>query len=232
MSQTQTPSTRYTEEGDYVDYVPGSQVYGGDVVLLGNLVMIATEDIASGGQGALAKEGVFKVPKKSGEAWAVVQAVYWDPVGNPVTGTAGTGAFTTVPNQYYAGYAFLAALSGDANGYLVLNEETPRARVTPTGTVAAAGSVQGDAALVPLGFTLVTGADATKGVILPPAVAGVSVEIKNADAANAVLKIWPAAGDAINAIAVNGAFSIAAKTSVTLRAFDATTWYSIPLLPS
>jgi hypothetical protein len=39
-------------------------------------------------------------------------------------------------------------------------------------TVAATGSAQTDAAAVGTGFTLVTGADATKGVILPAAVSG------------------------------------------------------------
>lgn len=102
----------------------------------------------------------------------------------------------------------------------------------PSATVAAAGSVQGDAAAVATGFTLVTAADAIKGVILPAAVAGLVCIIKNADAANAILKIYPATGDAINAIAANSALSIAAKTSVILVAYDATTWYSVPLLPS
>lgn len=103
----------------------------------------------------------------------------------------------------------------------------------PTATVAATGSVQGDAAAVAEGkLTLVTAADATKGVVLPSAVAGMQVIIKNADAANAILKIYPAASDAINALSANAAFSIAAKTSVWLIAYDATTWYSVPLLPS
>jgi hypothetical protein len=102
----------------------------------------------------------------------------------------------------------------------------------PSATVAAAGSAQGDAAALATGFTLVTGADGTKGVILPAAAAGKQVEIKNDDAANAVLKVYPATGDAINAIAANGALSMAAKTSALFTAYDATTWYTTPLVPS
>lgn len=102
----------------------------------------------------------------------------------------------------------------------------------PAATVVAAGSVQGDAAAVTTGFTLVTAADATKGVALPTAAAGLVCIIKNDDAANAILKIWPASSDAINALGANNSFSIAAKTSVMLVAYDATTWYSLPLLPS
>ena len=99
-----------------------------------------------------------------------------------------------------------------------------------TATVAAAGSTQADAAPITNAFTLVSAADATKGVKLPTAVAGDIVIVENG--ANAVLKIWPFANDAINALAANGDFSIATYTSVILIAYDATTWYSIPLLPS
>jgi hypothetical protein len=99
-------------------------------------------------------------------------------------------------------------------------------------TVAATGSAQTDAAAVGTGFTLVTGADATKGVILPAAEAGLFLVIKNADAANAVLKVYPASGDAINALSANASYNMAAKTSVILVAYDSTTWYSVPLLAS
>jgi len=104
------------------------------------------------------------------------------------------------------------------------------AQIIPTATVAATGSLQTDAAAVTTGFTLVSAADATKGVKLPAAAAGLQVIIKNG--ANAVLKIWPNTDDAINAVGANNAFSIAALTSVHLISYDATTWYSLPLLPS
>jgi predicted RecA/RadA family phage recombinase len=99
-------------------------------------------------------------------------------------------------------------------------------------TVAATGSIQGDAALVAEGFTLVTAADATKAALLPAAAAGAVCIIKNEDSANAVLPIFPAVGDAINALSANASLDIAAKTAVILVAYDATTWYSIPLLAS
>jgi hypothetical protein len=104
--------------------------------------------------------------------------------------------------------------------------------VIKSATVAAAGSNQGTATAVAAGFTLVTGADAAKGVVLPAASAGLIVIIKNADAANAVLKVYPASGDAINALAANASYDMAAKTSVLLVAYDSTTWYSVPLLAS
>jgi len=97
-------------------------------------------------------------------------------------------------------------------------------------TVAALGTVQADAAAITTGLTLVSGADAIKGVKLPAAAARQVCFVKNG--ANAVLKIWPNTDDAINAIAANSAFSIAALTSVILVSYDATTWYSFPLVAS
>jgi hypothetical protein len=99
-----------------------------------------------------------------------------------------------------------------------------------TATVAATGSTQSDAASISDGLTLVTAADATKGVKLPAAIAGRTVIIKNGAAA--ILKVWPATGDGINAITVDSNYVLAANTSSLLIAYDATTWYSVPLLAS
>ena len=102
--------------------------------------------------------------------------------------------------------------------------------VMPSATVAAAGSTQANAAAIATGFTLVSGADATKGILLPAAAAGLTCVIKNNAAA--VLKVWPASGDAINAIAVDSNYVLASLTSTLLVAYDSTTWYSVPLLAS
>ena len=99
-----------------------------------------------------------------------------------------------------------------------------------TATVAATGSTQTDAASVSDGLTLVTAADGTKGVKLPAAIAGRTVILKNGAAA--ILKVWPASGDGINAITVDSNYVLAANTSSLLIAYDATTWYSVPLLAS
>jgi hypothetical protein len=98
-------------------------------------------------------------------------------------------------------------------------------------SVAATGTTAANAATLTLSaLNCVSAADATKGVVLPAAVEGAVVWVKNEAAA--VLKIWPATGDQVNAVTVDGAFSIAASTSVCLIAKNATTWYSFPLLPS
>lgn len=101
--------------------------------------------------------------------------------------------------------------------------------IVASATVAAAGTVQGDAAAIGAGFTLVTGST-NAGVLLPAAVAGTICIIKNNVAGN--MKVWPTTGDAINAIAANSAITMATLTSAVFVAYDATTWYTVPLLPS
>ena len=122
---------------------------------------------------------------------------------------------------------FQGAVTGNVTGTLTGDQ------IMPAAAVPAAGNSAATAAALAYGFSHVTGADATKGVILPAAAAGRICIIKNADAANAVLKVYPATGDGINALTVtSGTLDMAAKTSVILIAIDATTWFSIPLLPS
>ena len=115
-------------------------------------------------------------------------------------------------------------VTGNVTGTVTGNQ------VIPTATVAATGSVQADAAAIAVGFTLVSGADGTKGVLLPVAAAGKVCMIKNNTAA--VLKVWPAGSNAINAIAASSAISMASLTSADFTAYDATTWYTNPTVPS
>jgi len=102
--------------------------------------------------------------------------------------------------------------------------------IIPTATVAATGTNQATGASVTTGFTLVTAADATKAVVLPTAAAGLVCILKNN--VNAALPVFPAASDAINAIAADSAYTMAALTSLYLVAYDDTTWYTLPLLGS
>lgn len=98
-------------------------------------------------------------------------------------------------------------------------------------SVAAAGSIQSDAAPVLEGFTVVTAADGTKGVLLPVAVAGMIVKIKNTAAA--VLKIWPTGSAIINALSASAAYSLTTGAiPITLEATSATQWYTMPLVGS
>jgi hypothetical protein len=98
--------------------------------------------------------------------------------------------------------------------------------------VAAAGSEQADAAAIATGITWVTAANATKGVKLPAAAAGLVCIVKNDDTANAVLKVYPNTGDTINALEANADLSMAAKTACMFVCYDGTAWFTVPLLPS
>lgn len=98
--------------------------------------------------------------------------------------------------------------------------------------IAAAGSSNSDAtAIVGGGFTRVTGGDGTKGAILPDVENGTIVIVKNN--AGAILKLYPHAGAAINALtATTGAISLAANVDAILLKETATQWWTLPLLPS
>jgi uncharacterized membrane protein len=100
----------------------------------------------------------------------------------------------------------------------------------PVTTVAATGANQAGAAALAEGLNVVSAADGDKGVRLPTAVAGAVVIVKNTAAG--ALKIYPATGAAINAVAADGAYSITNLTSTVLVASSATQWYSVPLVAS
>lgn len=101
------------------------------------------------------------------------------------------------------------------------------------GRFVAAGSVQNDATLLKVNTpasVVATGADATKGVKLPKALPGSIIFFKNGT--NAVLKVWPSTGDAINAISANSSMSLAALVGTIFHCPVKGQWYTIPLLPS
>jgi hypothetical protein len=100
----------------------------------------------------------------------------------------------------------------------------------PISTVAAAGTTQANAVPVVEGFNLVTGADGSAGVLLPTPVAGLVVTLKNN--ANAVLKVFPPANCTVNALTANAVFNQPAFTACDLVAYNATAYFSNPLLPS
>jgi len=158
------------------------------------------------------------------------------------TGDGGTTVITSGESEGTSGTAGAVEIdTGAANGGTgagIKIAETNATDVTfgkmpriPTATVAADGSANTDAAAVTEGFTLVTAADGTKGVILPSAVAGMQCILKNAESSN--LKVYPGASDKINGgTATTGSLTLAADTSCLLVAYDTTDWYSVPLLPS
>lgn len=102
------------QQGDSIDYTPGSAVAAGAVVATGTGTAIAPSAIAANTLGSLQKTGVFDVVKATG-AIAIDQPVFWNAAGDPVGGTAGSGAATTTAKgMKFLGIAVAAAASGDA----------------------------------------------------------------------------------------------------------------------
>lgn len=98
----------FVSEGRTIDHTPGSAVSAGDVVVQGPLVGVATRDIAASALGALAVEGIFDVAMAAVTITAGA-AIYWDADGDPVGGTAGTGAATNVATgNTFMGFAIAA----------------------------------------------------------------------------------------------------------------------------
>jgi hypothetical protein len=73
-------------------------------------------------------------------------------------------------------------------------------------------------------FQEITGGAVDTGVLLPAAVAGSVVTIKNTTSTRK--RVWPAAGDSINGLGVNTHVVLGAYSQLTFRAKDATVWYT------
>lgn len=104
----------FRHRGDVVDYVPGSDVAAGDVVVQNDLVGVAKLDIQAGERGALAVTGVYTIPKATGSETAIAAGVklHWnadDTVATPDTDDGGTPP-TAFP---YLGKSILAAGDDD-----------------------------------------------------------------------------------------------------------------------
>jgi len=99
---------KFIQNGKSLDYKPAAAKEAGDVVVLEDLVCICETDIAADTLGAVATEGVFKVYAADDDTSEVSigEKIYFDEDGDPSTGTAGTGCFTTTATgNKFAGHA-------------------------------------------------------------------------------------------------------------------------------
>lgn len=112
----------YKQEGAVLSYTAGEgeDYSAGDVIVLGDTVVIALVDIAEGETGSVATEGVFSVPKASGTAWSIGQKLDWDASANAFTVGATPAAGDVI------GCAIAAADAGSAatTGYAKLTPGT------------------------------------------------------------------------------------------------------------
>lgn len=110
--------------GKAVDYTPGSAVTAGDVIVIDNRVGIALSDIAANVLGALVTCGLFSIVKVTG-AIADGADLFWDADGDPLGGTAGSGAVTTQPLGPWIGTAVGAAGATDTKVDVLFAQSPP-----------------------------------------------------------------------------------------------------------
>ncbi len=105
----------YIQPGNTIDWtVTGAAVVSGQTIVIGTIVGVAVTDGAVGETIAVTVEGVFLIPKATA-AIGLGVAVYWDADGDPVGGTAGSGAATATDTaNTLMGKAIEAAAGGTA----------------------------------------------------------------------------------------------------------------------
>lgn len=82
----------FVQEGNLIDYTPGSAVAVGEVVVQGELVGVAKQAIAAGVAGALAVVGVFDFVKASATVFTAGAKAYWDAANQLAVTTDASGA--------------------------------------------------------------------------------------------------------------------------------------------
>lgn len=97
-------TTKYVMSGDVIDYVAGSAVTSGQVLLIGTRIGVALAAIASGATGAVRMLGIFTIAKLSTDVVAAGALLYWDNANSRLT--------VTSAGNTLAGYATAAAGNG------------------------------------------------------------------------------------------------------------------------
>lgn len=106
-------TTKYVMSGEVVDYVAGSNLSSGAIVVIGVRVAVLLANIASGATGAARVKGIFTVAKLSTDVVAQGALLYWDAGNSRLT--------TTVGSNVLAGYASKAAGNGATTVEINLN---------------------------------------------------------------------------------------------------------------
>ena len=168
-------------------------------------------------------------------------------VGTNITGTATnftasnvttnanlTGAITSVGNGTtlgsFSSAQLLTALTDETGSGLNVFGTAPSLslpRYSISATVSAAGTVQGTATALTSDINVITTATfgSATGVVLPTAVAGVRVLVRNAHATVAI-KVYPASGASIDNATVNVAKTIVVLQTLEFVAISSTEWQS------
>jgi predicted RecA/RadA family phage recombinase len=114
-----TPQT--VSDGNVMSFTAGADYETGDVVVVGSIVGVALADVANGNVGTMAVAGERTVPAATAEI-TLGAAVYWDADGDPVGGTAGSGAATaTSAGNILMGHAVAAKAAAGATVKVLLS---------------------------------------------------------------------------------------------------------------
>lgn len=106
-------TTKFVMSGDVIDYVAGSNITSGQVILIGTRIGVALAAIASGATGAVRVLGIFNLNKLSTDVVTVGAALYWDNGNSRLT--------LTSAGNTLAGYATAAAGNGVTNVEISIN---------------------------------------------------------------------------------------------------------------
>ena len=102
-------------------------------------------------------------------------------------------------------------------------------------SVTPAGTAQSDATVIPNSSpaVILAAGNSWNGLVLPTASRGKTFWIKNTGTTElSGLRVYPASGDSINALAANAYLEMEENTSAMFVAISSTVWYTFPLLPS
>lgn len=107
----------FLQPGNKLDLTaPSGGVVSGTVYLIGTLLVVAQGTAAQGETFTGMVEGVFTLPKATGQAWTEGAKVYWDNTAKNFT--------TTSTSNTLAGVAAAAAGSSDTTGSVRLDGVT------------------------------------------------------------------------------------------------------------
>ncbi len=109
---------RYNSDGNTVKYTPSSAVTAGDVVLQGDLIGIAANDIAANDTGALIVSGVVEFPKTGGGGivFTAGDLAYWDVSATSADTTDDSGTNKLI------GKTIAAAADNDTIVYVLMDQ--------------------------------------------------------------------------------------------------------------
>lgn len=104
----------YVAKGNVIDYIAPGAVTTGIPVIMTDMVGVPTISGVLNDVIPVEMEGIFELPKLTGEAWTVGQKIYWD--GAAVKCTTTAGALKQIGN------ASAPFLSGDTLGKVRLGK--------------------------------------------------------------------------------------------------------------